>query len=66
MAQRAMCHPSLRKPFEVVEESKVEKTPPSSPGDGHMPTDSKGSAPSASKGASGKSGKKFAGKKKKN
>ena len=54
MAQRAMCHPSLRKPFEVVGDET--KTKLASVSD--TATESKTEAPSSNKAASGKSKKK--------
>ena len=55
MAQRAMCHPSFRTPFEVVGDGKLEAKPVS---DSDTATESKAATPSGDKAASGKSKKK--------
>ena len=55
MAQRAMCHPSIRKPFEVVGDGKLEAKPVSDSGEA---TESKAEAPSGDPAISGKRKKK--------
>ena len=55
MAQRAMCHPSMRTPFEVVGGGKLKAKPVSDSGEA---TESKAEAPSGDKAVSRKSKKK--------